>query len=156
MRTPFFIVLTLMSLVALSHGQTFLDPPQHCGPPLPQHALATRAFQGISSLAVSPGGRLWATWYAGPTPGEDQNNYVVLSTSGDSGTTWKEILIVDPDGAGTVRAFDPELWLAPDGKLRMFWSQAVGHDLSVGGVWCLTTAEPEQCNQSKVLKRVEG
>ena len=137
------------SAVALAIGASgaepaFLCPPQHVGPPQPQHALATRAFQGIPSLAVSPGGRLWATWYAGKTPGEDQNNYVVLSTSGDSGLSWRDVLVVDPDGEGSVRAFDPEVWLAPDGTLRLFWAQAVEHDLTVGGVWCLTTAEPER------------
>ena len=94
-------------------------------------------------MAVSPGGRLWANWYAGKTPGEDQNNYVVLSTSGDNGTTWREVLVVDPDGDGPVRTFDPELWMAPDGKLRLFWAQAQGHEATLGGVWCLQTAEPE-------------
>ena len=37
----------------------------------------------VPSLAVTPGGRMWATWYAGITPGQDENNYVVLATSGD-------------------------------------------------------------------------
>ncbi len=94
-------------------------------------------------MAVTPGGRLWANWYAGKTPGEDQNNYVVLSTSGDGGATWREVLVVDPDGDGPLRTFDPELWMAPDGKLRMFWAQTQGHESTVGGVWCLETAEPE-------------
>ena len=49
-------------------------PPQHAGAPLPQHAVTNRAFSGIPSLAVSSGGRLWATWYAGITPGEDLNS----------------------------------------------------------------------------------
>ena len=120
-----------------------LAPPQYVGPPQPQHAVTNRAFQGIPSLAVSPGGRLWANWYAGKTPGEDQNNYVVLSTSGDNGATWREVLVVDPDGDGPLRTFDPELWMAPDGKLRVFWAQAQGHEATVGGVWCLETAEPE-------------
>ena len=53
--------------------------------------------------AVAPGGRLWATWYAGVTPAEDFNNYVVLSSSGDGGSTWQEVLTVDPDGGGPVR-----------------------------------------------------
>jgi predicted neuraminidase len=120
-----------------------IAPPQHSGAPLPQHAVTNRAFQGIPSMAVTPGGRLWANWYAGKTPGEDQNNYVVLSTSGDNGKTWKEVLVVDPDGDGPVRTFDPELWLAPDGHLRLFWAQARGHEATVGGVWMMETAEPE-------------
>ena len=72
---------------------------------------------------MAPGGRLWANWYAGVTPAEDHNNYVVLSTSGDGGATWKEVLVIDPDGGGPVRSFDPELWVSPDGRLFVFWAQ---------------------------------
>ena len=39
-------------------------------------------------------------WYAGATPGEDHNNYVVLCTSGDNGKSWNEVLVVDPDAEG--------------------------------------------------------
>ncbi len=132
------------SAVCASAGSdVFLKPARHVGPGLPLHAVTNRAFQGISSLAVTPGGRLWATWYAGKTPGEDQNNYVVLSTSGDQGKTWREVLVVDPDEDGPVRTFDPEVWMAPDGKLRLFWAQSVGHECTVGGVWCLELGNPE-------------
>lgn len=108
------------------------------------HATDNRAFQGIPSLAISPKGRLWATWYAGKTPGEDQNNYVVLSTSHDDGATWTEVLIVDPDRDGPVRAYDPELWMAPDGKLRLAWAQAIGHEGTVAGVWFLNILNPDE------------
>ena len=103
-------------------------PPQYVGPPTALHAATNRAFTGIPSMAVSPRGRLWATWYAGLTPGEDHNNYVVLSTSGNNGRTWKEVLVVDPDEGGPRRAFDPEVWVAPDGKLRWTWADRVGGD----------------------------
>ncbi len=95
-------------------------------------------------MAVTPGGRLWATWYAGPTPGEDQNNYVVLSTSADNGRTWTETLVVDPDEDGPVRAFDPELWLAPDGNLFVIWAQSIGHNGKISGVWSLKISSPEE------------
>ncbi len=137
------VALALVTVVSFGAEPVFLDAPQYVGPPQPQHAVTNRAFQGIPSLAVTPGGRLWANWYAGKTPGEDQNNYVVLSTSGDNGATWREVLVVDPDGEGPARSFDPELWVAPDGKLRVFWAQAQGHEATLGGVWCLQTAEPE-------------
>ena len=111
---------------ALAQEQRYLAPPGHVGPPLALHATTNRAFQGIPSLAVAREGRLWATWYAGVTPNEDRNNYVVVSTSGDGGSTWREVLVIDPDAGGPVRAFDPELWLAPDGRLFVFWAQGVG------------------------------
>ena len=122
----------------------FLKPPAVVKSGKRLHATGNRAFQGIPSLAIAPGGRLWATWYAGVTPAEDENNYVVLSTSGDGGATWTEVLIVDPDEDGPVRAYDPELWMAPDGKLRLAWAQAVGHEGTVAGVWFLTISNPSE------------
>ena len=87
---------------------------------------------------------MWANWYAGITPGEDRNNYVVLTTSGDDGSTWQETLVIDPDGPGPVRTFDPELWLAPNGTLYVFWAQAEGHDGTVSGVWAIHTTTPDK------------
>lgn len=137
------LALAITAIPCLSEEAAFLAPARHVGPHLPLHAVTNRAFQGIPSLAVTPGGRLWATWYAGKTPGEDQNNYVVLSTSGDNGNTWKEILVVDPDADGPVRTYDPELWMGPDGKLRLVWAQTIAHEGTVAGVWFLETADPE-------------
>ena len=138
------VSLPLLMAAAVANETVYYMPPDHVGPPLAEHAATNRAFQGIPSLAVTPGGRLWATWYAGVTPAEDQNNYVVLSTSGDGGATWQEVLVVDPDGPGPRRAFDPELWVAPDGSLRLAWAQSVGHECTTGGVWFLKTFDPEQ------------
>jgi hypothetical protein len=141
-------LLTFAALVLVSPATAAepasLAPPRHVGPPLPEQAVTNRAFQGIPSLAVAPGGRLWANWYAGVTPGEDHNNYVVLSTSGDGGATWQEVLAIDPDGSGTVRSFDPELWVSPDGRLFVFWAQMDrGRADTQLGVWCLETRQPD-------------
>lgn len=86
------------------------------------HSHSSRRFSGIPSIAVSWGGRLWATWYSGPTAGEDSNNYVVLSTSSNGGADWKEVLVADPDCDGPRRSFDPEVWITPEGRLRWMWA----------------------------------
>lgn len=138
----------LFSACAASNGWSepaaFLKPPDYLGPAVGERAVTNRAITLVPSMAVTPEGRLWATWYVGITPDEDQNNYVVLATSGDDGRTWEEVLVVDPDGSGPVRAFDPELWMAPDGTLYLFWAQAVGHDGTVAGVWTLKITNPEE------------
>jgi hypothetical protein len=105
----------------------FLTPPAYVGPAVGDRAVTNRAVTMVSSMAVTPGGRLWVTWYAGPTPGEDKHNYVVLATSGDNGASWEEVLVIDPDGPGPVRAFDPEIWIDPSGHLWLIWAQAVSH-----------------------------
>lgn len=129
-----------------SAKDAYFLPPRMIAHPDESHSLAARAFQGIPSLAISPAGRLWATWYAGSTPAEDHNNYVVLATCGDAGKTWKEVLIIDPDGSGPVRAFDPELWLDPQGKLWFFWAQSITHHGAMAGVWAITNDAPDSDN----------
>ena len=157
-----FLSLLALPLAAQSAAhaqQASLAPPRHVGLPLPEHAVTNRAFQGIPSMAVAPGGRLWANWYAGVTPGEDHNNYVVLSTSGNGGATWKEVLIIDPDGGGMARAFDPELWVSPDGRLFVFWAQMErGRRDTRLGVWCMETrqADAEQPEWSRPRRITDG
>lgn len=125
----------------------FMNPPQVVLQPGAAYATDTRLFQGIPSLARAPQGRLWAVWYGGRGAAEDEKNYVVLVTSGDDGATWSdEVLVVDPDDDGPVRAFDPNIWLDPTGRLWLFWTQAVGHDASVGGVWAMTTDTPDKAD----------
>lgn len=127
-----------------NYGKNFLNPPKIISSPSmnENYTSNSRKFTGIPSLAISPLGRMWAVWYAGKTPGEDLNNYVVVSTSGDGGKLWEEVLVIDPDSDGQVRAFDPEVWIDPDGQLWIFWAQAIGHVGTVAGVWALTINNP--------------
>jgi len=115
-------------------------------PPAETHGSATRRFQGIPGIERTDNGRLWATWYAG---GEDEGpeNYVVLTTSDDDGATWSDpVLIVAP--TPPVRAFDQVLWIDPDGRLWLFWAQAHTWWDGRGGVWAITTDNPEDARPS--------
>lgn len=144
MRQIIVLLLVILSVTespSQQTGELYFNPPAYVGELKPEHATTNRAFQGIPSMAIAPGGRLWATWYAGVTPGEDENNYVVVATSGDNGKTWKETLVIDPDAEGPVRAYDPELWIAPDGKLRVFWAQGTGRDCKLAGVWSMEASD---------------
>ncbi len=100
-----------------------------------------RTFQGIPGIERAANGRLWAIWYGGGKT-EDQFNYLMLVTSDDDGKTWSDLkIIIDPDGAGLTRAFDPCLWHDPQGKLWIFWAQSHGEKNFDGraGVWAMTT-----------------
>jgi hypothetical protein len=50
---------------------------------------------------------------------------------------------VDPDQGGPRRAFDPQVWIAPDGKLRWFWADRIGADHDNDQLWVLEWATPE-------------
>jgi len=137
-----FLLVATPTMHAQEEGRTPSDPPAYIGPAVGERAVTNRALTMVSSLAVSPEGRLWVTWYAGPTPGEDVHNYVVLATSGDDGETWEEVLVVDPDGPGPIRAFDPEIWTDPLGRLWLIWAQAAEHGIDAQ-TWVMVTDEPE-------------
>jgi predicted neuraminidase len=70
---------------------------------------------------------------------------VVAAASDDRGATWRERLVIDPDEQGPVRAFDLELWLAPDGRLWLFWAQGLDapHKIGNTGLWAMTTENPD-------------
>ena len=144
------IYLLLPGLVAAQIDESFLNSPEVIVLPekTGNHAAVNRKFTGIPSMAISSKGKFWATWYAGTTASEDNNNYVVVSFSADSGKTWTEKLIIDPDGDGPVRAFDPQIWIDPTGKLWTFWAQAIGHDGTIGGVWAMTNVNPNSENSA--------
>lgn len=81
--------------------------------PGPEHDPAKRMFQCVMSIEVAPNGRLWAAWESGGY-GEGEDNFILLATSDDGGSTWsKPVLIVDPP----FRASYAMLWLDPDGRL---------------------------------------
>lgn len=91
--------------------------------PGPEYADEARKWQGIPGIERAANGRLWATWYSGGLV-EDRHNYILLATSADNGATWSRTkMVIDPDGAGPVRAFDPCLWHDPLGRLWLFWNQ---------------------------------
>jgi predicted neuraminidase len=114
--------------------------------PGPEYADQVRMFQGIPGLERAANGRLWATWYGGGVT-EDRYNYVMLVTSGDDGATWSDLkLVIDPDGPGPVRAFDPCLWIDPDGKLWLFWCQATRGGGGDPFTLAITTENPESEN----------
>jgi len=123
---------------AMNPGLVITDPGE-------EYACHRRRFQGIPGIERTPGGRLWAVWYAGgpDQDGEGPGNYVVAATSDDDGYHWSEPkLVIAPPGDLT-RAFDPVLWLDPYDRLWLLWAQSQGLFDGRAGVWCIMTEEPD-------------
>ena len=150
------------------HTASLNPPPLNTDPGSAYHP-SQRRWQGIPGIEVvnartggvsgnggsgsrgkdggSGPGWLYATWYSGGDI-EGPENYVLLVRSADQGLTWSEpLLVIDP--AGTVRAFDPVLWLDPLGRLWFFWSQNFCNALprwrtwnGRGGVWFTRCDDP--------------
>lgn len=110
-----------------------------------------RTFQGIPGIARTPGGRLWATWYSGGND-EGPDNYVMLASSDDDGHTWTPVrAVIDP--AGPVRAYDPVLWTAPDGKLWWCYAQSYRWWDGRAGVWAAVCDNPDAANPQWAMPR---
>lgn len=158
-----WVCALLWQLMPLAvHGQ-LVDPNQdmeaaiaagsHYQPPMiiknpgstEAYSRGSRTGTGVPSIAVTKEGRIWAAWYSGNTPGliieRCPNAYVVVATSGNGGQTWKEVLVIDPDGPGPLKAYDPLPWVDPDGRLWIIW-----HHTGRANAWAITTDDPESEN----------
>jgi len=104
---------------------------------------AERKWQGIPSIAEWKG-RLWITWYTGGDREPSRDNHIVLESSDDDGLTWTPELTID--GGDSSRAFDPNLWVDPAGRLWHFWNETDEATAElfdgVGGVWARVAASP--------------
>jgi len=101
--------------------------------PGPHNARELRTHQGIPGIERMESGRLLATWYPGGTT-ECRENYAMLSVSDDDGQSWTDaVAVVDPPNPD-VRAFDPTLWLSPNGKLYWFWAQGCAGEDGISGL----------------------
>lgn len=101
-----------------------------------------RRWQGIASMEVTGGGRLYATFYSGGVT-EQNGNFVVLAMSDDDGASWTEPLLAVRHPDEQMRLFDPNVWLDPLGRLWLIWSQS--HDYFDGrdGVWVSRCDDPD-------------
>lgn len=88
-----------------------------------RYADENRCFGIASSIARTPGGRLWCGFSSGGA-GEGHENYGIVVISDDDGLTWSPpIMALDTDGDGPIRTDHVTFWAAPDGVLWLLWSQ---------------------------------
>lgn len=111
-------------------------------PPNAQYQRGNQAWQGIPSIGRGVNGRLWATWYGGSTD-ENEYNWCTLYTSDDDGVTWTGPKVIVQPSEEFVRAFDPNLWTDPKGRLWFIWNQSYFHFDGRAGVWAMHTENPD-------------
>lgn len=109
-----------------------------------RYADSQRAFGIASSVARSPGGRLWCGFTSGGD-GEGSLNYGIAVLSDDDGLTWSPpAIVLDTDGHGPIRTDHVTVWTAPTGELWILWSQypetLCGPHSSL---WAITCANPD-------------
>ena len=110
-----------------------------------KYAPHTRKHQGIPGIEITPEGRIFICFYCCSEPSEGPGSYLVITVSGNGGATWKEVTVFAPPDTH-LRIYDPVLWLAPDGVLRVFWSQSRSEKVfdvfdGKAGVWVSECAD---------------
>ena len=119
-------------------------------------------FRGIPSIAATQKGRLFATWYTGGN-GEEAGNYVVLVHSDDQGATWTDAEYVVVANHERLRAFDPTIFCAPDGRIFLFWAQSFSPENppndyvkvfdGKAGVWYSVLNNPDDSPENFIFTR---
>ena len=119
----------------MSQLESALQSPEIRINPGNEYSASSRRWQGIPGIERDASGQLWATWYSGGD-GEGPENYVLLVSSFDDGESWSApLLVINPPGS--VRAFDPVLWIDPQRQLWLFWAQSDGLYDGRAGVWAI-------------------
>ena len=92
-----------------------------------------RLWQGIPSIEVTKGGRMFLTYYSGGTK-EEIGNFCILAKS-DDGEHFEDIAITYLD---EYRCYDPCLWIDPLDRLWFTWGVAPDH-----AVWASVCCDPD-------------
>ena len=84
-----------------------------------------RKYQGVPTLAITKGGRMFLGWCSGGNAEPRIENYDILHYSDDFGKTFKKtpVVVIDSDREKLIHAFDLQLWVDPDGALHVVWVQ---------------------------------
>ena len=104
-----------------------------------------RRWQGIPSIEVTDGGKIFVNFYSGQDA-EVGGNIMVLCVSTDGGKSFRSCEAVGEHPDPQCRIYDPCLWIDPHGVLWMSWTQARGFNDGRSGVWVSQCSDPDADN----------
>lgn len=113
------------------------------------YAEESRRWQGLPTIAVTEGGRMWCAWQTGDSvEGPDGiDNYDVMYYSDDSGVTWSEEYMIWDVPDENIRLTDPRLFTDQFGKL---WLILIRGGLK--GVYAMQILNPDCANPETELR----
>ncbi len=84
-----------------------------------------RLWQGVPSIEVTVGGRMFCSFYSGGTT-EEIGNYILVYTSDDKKKFSLYLVVAPKEGE---RCYDSQLWIDPFNRLWLTWSEAPSDNL---------------------------
>jgi predicted neuraminidase len=115
--------------------------------PLTRYGYDRLDYGMTISIERTKKGRIWSCWVAG---GDNADAFFVLNTSDDNGKTWSNPrMVIDPHDTSLPfkrRTIVGSLWLDPDGKLWLFFDQAMTYFDGRAGNWYTTCTNPDDQN----------
>ncbi len=103
--------------------------------------FAHRTWQGIPGLTLSAKGRVFVSWFTGGKQEPSPDNTVYLCQSDDAAKTFTEPLPMAGPKSGS-RAFDPTLWIDPDGRLWYIFNRG-NKESAEHGVYARRCDDPD-------------
>ena len=108
------------------------------------HELIDRNWHCIPTIAVTKGGRIYASYESGGNNEPQDANYLIVSCSDDGGSTWQDLWwIYNHNNSSSVN--DSQIWVDPDGRLWITYQQrnaGSGFDKFVG-CWAAVINNPD-------------
>lgn len=81
-----------------------------------------RSHHSTPSVAITEGGRIFTAYFSGGPAEPSRYNYVILQFSDDGGKTFSDpCIIADADQLNGIRLTDAEVYIFPNGELRLFF-----------------------------------
>lgn len=119
---------------------------------LETYAEADRRWQGLPTIAITSGGRIWVSWQTGDSieGSAGVNNYNVLYYSDDNGKTWSENYLIWDVNDQSIRLTDPRLFIDNHGRL---WLILIRGGLK--GVYAIEILNPDCDNPVEELQFAE-
>ncbi len=98
-------------------------------------------WAGIPGIEITPGGNMFVVWYSGGEDEPDYENTIYMCTGKEKGASFSNaVKMAEPRGG--FRAFDPTLWIVPDGCLWLIFNRG-NKDKGEQGIYCRTCKEPD-------------
>jgi len=113
-----------------------------------KYAEEFRFWQGCPTILLTPGGTLYAGCYTGGTREPSPHNCNLLIRSRDGGKTWSRVVLaVASVPELQIRDIDIQLWLDPQKRAWVFWTQRDDRFLDKDprhlSIWVMISADPD-------------